>query len=96
MPIYSLLSLWPNDFFRLDLFGFNKIEVEVKSYWTLFVQEVLNPFYIFQAFSVGLWLVDDYISYAICVIILTLFSSITSLIQTRRVSNHFSICLNFI
>ncbi|CAG9864440.1 unnamed protein product [Phyllotreta striolata] len=72
--------------FRLTLYGLNKIEVEVKSYWILFVQEVLNPFYAFQAFSVGLWLIDDYISYAVCVIILTLFSSITSLIQTRRQS----------
>lgn len=71
--------------FRLSLYGFNKIEVEVKSYWTLLIEEVLNPFYLFQAFSVILWLLDDYIPYAICVIILTLFSSVTSLVQTRRV-----------
>lgn len=73
-------------FFRLDLFGYNKIEVQVKSYWTLFIEEVLNPFYFFQLFSVVLWLNDEYISYAVSVIILTLFSSITSLIQTRNVS----------
>lgn len=72
--------------FRLQLYGPNKIEVEIKSYWRLFVEEVFNPFYMFQAFSVTLWLFDDYISYALCVVSLTLFSSITSLIQTRKVS----------
>nr|CAH7729266.1 unnamed protein product [Callosobruchus chinensis] len=71
---------------RFDIYGPNKIEVEVKSYWTLFVEEVFNPFYAFQAFSVILWLIDDYVSYAICVILLTIFSSVTSLIQTRKQS----------
>lgn len=73
-------------FFRFHLYGPNKIEVEIKSYWTLFIEEVLNPFYFFQLFSIILWMVDDYVSYSVCVIILTLFSSITSLIQTRKVN----------
>ncbi|XP_072383561.1 polyamine-transporting ATPase 13A3-like isoform X2 [Diabrotica undecimpunctata] len=70
----------------LDLYGKNKIEVEIKPYWTLFIEEVLNPFYIFQVFSVGLWLFDDYLLYAFCVVGLTIFSSVTSLLQTRRQS----------
>ncbi|CAH1993213.1 unnamed protein product [Acanthoscelides obtectus] len=71
---------------RYDIYGPNKIEVEIKSYWTLLVEEVLNLFYAFQAFSVILWLVDEYMLYAICIILLTIFSSITSLIQTRKQS----------
>ncbi|CAH0562025.1 unnamed protein product [Brassicogethes aeneus] len=68
------------------LFGPNKISVKIKSYWKLFFDEVFNPFYIFQVFSVVLWCVDDYMIYAGCVVVLTLFSSITSLIQTRKQS----------
>ncbi|KAB0799201.1 hypothetical protein PPYR_07081 [Photinus pyralis] len=70
----------------LELYGPNTIEVEVKSYWTLFVEEVCNPFYIFQLFSMALWIVDDYVIYAGCVLILILFSIMTSLYQTRKQS----------
>ncbi|XP_050298964.1 polyamine-transporting ATPase 13A3-like isoform X2 [Anthonomus grandis grandis] len=70
------------------LYGPNKIEVEVKSYWKLFLEEIFNPFYLFQAFSIALWYFDDYIVYANCVIVLTTFSSIMSLIQTRKQSEH--------
>ncbi|KAF7273847.1 hypothetical protein GWI33_013460, partial [Rhynchophorus ferrugineus] len=70
------------------LFGPNKIEVVVKSYWRLFIEEIFNPFYLFQAFSIALWCFDDYIIYAGCVVVLTLFSSITSLIQTRKQSKN--------
>lgn len=77
----------------MRLYGPNKIEVDVKSYWVLFIEEVINPFYFFQVFSIILWLADDYVSYAVCVIILTFFSSITSLIQTRKVSTYYNIHL---
>ncbi|KAK5643080.1 hypothetical protein RI129_006925 [Pyrocoelia pectoralis] len=70
----------------LELYGPNAITVEVKSYWTLFVEEVFNPFYIFQLFSMALWLIDDYAIYACCVLILILFSISTSLYQTRKQS----------
>ncbi|XP_066257174.1 polyamine-transporting ATPase 13A3-like [Euwallacea similis] len=71
-----------------NLYGPNKIEVEIKSYWKLFIEEVFNPFYVFQVFSVILWCLDDYLLYAGCVVVLTLFSSITSLIQTRKQSQN--------
>lgn len=87
--LYDFLNI-----FRMDLYGFNRIEVEIKSYWTLFVEEVINPFYFFQVFSVILWMIDEYVSYSVCVIILTLFSSITSLIQTRKVNKfEFIFCM---
>ena len=70
----------------MKLYGPNKIEIEVKSYWRLFIDEVFNPFYVFQVFSIILWCLDDYYIYACCVLILTLFSVITSLRQTRKVS----------
>lgn len=71
--------------FSLDLYGSNKIEVEIKSYWQLFMEEIFTPFYFFQAFSILLWSFDDYMLYALCVLFLTLFSSITALLQTRKV-----------
>ncbi|XP_015834823.1 polyamine-transporting ATPase 13A3 isoform X2 [Tribolium castaneum] len=80
-------GLFYNDYVDLlKLYGSNKIEIEVKSYWRLFVDEVFNPFYVFQAFSMTLWCFDHYYIYACCVFILTLFSVITALRQTRKQS----------
>lgn len=70
----------------LKLYGFNTIEVQVKSYYRLFIEEVFHPFYIFQAFSVILWFFDDYMIYAGCVLVLTIFSIVTALLQNRKQS----------
>jgi len=42
----------------------------------LLVDEVLNPFYIFQVFSIILWFNDGYKTYAICIMVISLFSAI--------------------
>ena len=47
----------------------------------LLVEEILNPFYIFQLFSITLWLIDEYIPYAIWIIVMTLMSLITELVD---------------
>ncbi|XP_052127712.1 polyamine-transporting ATPase 13A3 isoform X3 [Frankliniella occidentalis] len=69
-----------------ELYGPNHMEVEVKSYWKLFVSEVFNPFYLFQAFSIVLWSADEYYYYAACVLFLTAVSVIASLFQTKKQS----------
>ena len=76
---------------RVQLYGENVITVNVKSYWRLFVEEVFNPFYIFQAFSVTLWSLDDYYYYAGCITFLAGVSIVTSLVQTRKVCYYFPI-----
>ncbi|GBP44393.1 Probable cation-transporting ATPase 13A3 [Eumeta japonica] len=70
----------------IKLYGPNSVEVEVKSYWSLFVNEVFNPFYLFQIFSIVLWSLDEYYQYATCVFILSAGSCIMSLYQTRKMS----------
>lgn len=62
------------------------ITINVKSYWRMLIEEVFNPFYIFQVFSVILWSLDDYFYYAGCIVFLTTVSVVTSLFQTRKVS----------
>jgi hypothetical protein len=73
-------------FCRLAMYGANLIEVEVKSYWQLFVAEVFHPFYMFQAGSVVLWALDEYYIYAGCVLGLSVLSVTVALLETRRVS----------
>ena len=46
------------------LYGENSIDVPVKPYHVLLVEEVLHPFYIFQLVSVVFWIVEQYYYYA--------------------------------
>ena len=71
--------------FSLKYYGQNSIEVEVKSYGRLFVEEILTPFYIFQILACALWMVDQYYYYAFCIIVISLISMILSLVETKRV-----------
>lgn len=68
---------------RRGIFGENNIEIEEKSITQLLMDEVLHPFYIFQIFSIFLWLADDYYYYALCIFIISLISIINTLVETK-------------
>ncbi|CAG2100693.1 unnamed protein product [Medioppia subpectinata] len=69
---------------RRVLYGENAIVVEVKTILQILVQEVLEPFYIFQIFSLLVWTLDEYYYYAACIVIMSSLSLTSSVIQTRR------------
>ncbi|NXH35649.1 AT132 ATPase, partial [Myiagra hebetior] len=71
---------------RRRIYGPNLIEVPVKSYLRLLVEEVLNPFYIFQVLSMVLWVCDAYYYYAACIFLISTFSLGLSLYETRKQS----------
>lgn len=68
------------------LYGENKIDVEVRTYLQLFVDELLNPFYVFQIFAIVLFMTDNYYFYATCIIVISVGSIIASLVMARRQS----------
>jgi len=47
--------------------------------------QVLNPFYIFQIFSILLWSLDEYYVYAGCIFGISTISVAISLYQTKKV-----------
>ncbi|KAJ8395144.1 hypothetical protein AAFF_G00036000 [Aldrovandia affinis] len=71
---------------RRKVYGHNLIDVPVKSYLQLLFEEVLNPFYIFQVFSILLWMSDNYYYYAACIFIISLISIAISLYEIRKQS----------
>ncbi|XP_062363430.1 polyamine-transporting ATPase 13A2 isoform X13 [Cinclus cinclus] len=71
---------------RRKIYGPNLIEVPVKSYARLLVEEVLNPFYMFQVLSMVLWVCDAYYYYAACIFLISTFSLGLSLYETRKQS----------
>lgn len=69
---------------RRQLFGENAIHVEVQPYMRILFEEVLGPFYIFQLFSITIWFNDDYYYYGTCIIVMSLLSLVSSVIQIRN------------
>lgn len=68
---------------RSTIFGHNNLNIEEKTIVQLLADEVLHPFYVFQIFSILLWLADDYYYYASCIFIISLVSIVNSLVETK-------------
>ncbi|XP_010754766.2 probable cation-transporting ATPase 13A3 isoform X2 [Larimichthys crocea] len=70
--------------YRRLFFGVNEIAVKVPSVFKLLIKEVLNPFYIFQLFSVILWSADEYYYYAVAIVLMSVISIATSLYTIKK------------
>ncbi|XP_072722511.1 polyamine-transporting ATPase 13A3 isoform X4 [Ciconia boyciana] len=70
--------------YRKAFYGVNEIVVKVPSNFKLLIKEVLNPFYIFQLFSVILWITDEYHYYALAIVIMSVISIVSSLYTIRK------------
>ncbi|NWU64687.1 AT135 ATPase, partial [Pterocles burchelli] len=66
--------------------GPNAIEVEVRPIWKLLFKEILNPFYVFQAFTLTLWLSQGYLEYTMAIIILSIISVCLTVYDLRQQS----------
>lgn len=69
---------------RRIVYGNNEIVVPVQSIGVLLLLEVLNPFYIFQVFTLCVWFAEGYLYYTAAIICMSLFGIISSIIQTRK------------
>ncbi|XP_077394901.1 polyamine-transporting ATPase 13A3-like [Festucalex cinctus] len=79
--------------YRALFFGENKIDVKIPPLPKLFVQEVLNPFYILELFAVILWAVEDYYHYSVFVFLMATILIATSLYTIRK---HYVILHNMV
>uniref|UniRef100_A0A3Q2VC59 Polyamine-transporting ATPase 13A3 n=1 Tax=Haplochromis burtoni TaxID=8153 RepID=A0A3Q2VC59_HAPBU len=80
----SGLSKTLQDYRYMLFFGENEIAVRVPSLLKLLVKEVLNPFYIFQLFSIILWSFEDYYYYASAIVLMSIISIATSLYTIKK------------
>ncbi|ORX61792.1 putative P-type ATPase [Hesseltinella vesiculosa] len=69
---------------RLSVFGPNLIHIHEKPILKLLTDEVLNPFYVFQIGSIILWSLDNYYYYAFCIFLISAFSIIQTLLETKQ------------
>ncbi|XP_055351131.1 polyamine-transporting ATPase 13A3-like isoform X2 [Paramacrobiotus metropolitanus] len=69
---------------RRLLYQSNEINIEVSPIIKILFKEVLNPFYIFQIFSISLWFSYGYYYYAGAILITTLCSLALTVHQLRK------------
>ncbi|KTW30208.1 hypothetical protein T552_00686 [Pneumocystis carinii B80] len=81
---------------REIIFGKNIIDIEEKSVIKLLVTEILHYFYIFQIFSIILWMFDDYYYYASCILIITTVNIVITLVKTRKNIKSFRLMSRYI
>lgn len=68
---------------RLLAFGPNLIDIREKSVFELLAGEAFHPFYVFQIASIILWSLDDYYYYAFCILLISVVSISSTVIETR-------------
>lgn len=71
--------------YRRIVYGNNDIVVPLQNIGVLLLLEFLNPFYIFQVFTLAVWFAEGYLYYTIAIILMSLFGITSSIIQTRKV-----------
>lgn len=70
---------------RQQRYGTNEMNIPVKSVAALVADEMWHPFYVFQYFSVIIWVAgDQYYIYAVCIFLITAFSIITTSMETHQ------------
>ncbi|WBW73963.1 Ca2+/Mn2+ transporting P-type ATPase P5 type Cta5 [Schizosaccharomyces osmophilus] len=57
-----------------QIYGQNLLKLEKKTIASILFHEVLHPFYLFQLFSVILWLFDSFVFYSCCIFMISLCS----------------------
>ncbi|AEY98251.1 FAFR567Wp [Eremothecium gossypii FDAG1] len=75
---------------RMIAFGKNSINLRQKTTSQILFDEALHPFYIFQIFSIILWMFDAYYYYATCIFIISVLSVIDTLVETKQSSERLS------
>ncbi|KAG0712395.1 putative cation-transporting ATPase 13A3 [Chionoecetes opilio] len=72
---------WVEQARRRVVYGENSIRVPITPITQLLFLEALNPFYIFQLFSVCLWYSDNYVWYATVIVVTSVVSLISEVYQ---------------
>ncbi|PFH37536.1 hypothetical protein BESB_039940 [Besnoitia besnoiti] len=69
---------------RRGLFGSSLIRVQVPSLLAFILNDVMHPFYVFQILAIALWIWDDYVQYAVAILLITAVSTVAECVQTRH------------
>ncbi|OAF70979.1 hypothetical protein A3Q56_01262 [Intoshia linei] len=69
---------------RKYLYGDNKLHIANSSYFSLIFDEIINPFYLFQVGSFGIWICDEYYIYAAAIFLISLVCVAASVSESKQ------------
>lgn len=58
-------------------YGRNVFDIPMPTFWDLYKEQALQPFFVFQVFCVALWSLDDYFYYSLFILMMLLFFEAT-------------------
>jgi len=70
--------------YQNTLYGPCELDIKIDSVLELLKKEFTDPFYLFQFFSIILWLLNEYVNYAIIILLITIISIYISIKETRH------------
>jgi cation-transporting ATPase 13A2 len=68
----------------LSQHGRNELNVVVPGVFVLLRDEILHPFFIFQIYSVTVWMAEGYYTFALAIFLIAMISIIEALLELRR------------
>lgn len=66
-----------------NIFGKNSINLKSKTFLQLVLDQTVHPFNVFQLLSVIIWCCEEYAMYAACILIMTIFSLVMTVKETK-------------
>ncbi|KAG8526595.1 uncharacterized protein KY384_008796 [Bacidia gigantensis] len=70
-------------------YGYNTFDIPVPTFTELWKEHAVAPFFVFQIFCVGLWLLDDYWYYSLFTLVMLVGFESTVVWQRQRTLNEF-------